>query len=95
MIGLGDQAVIVLCIDREHGRALGIQACIGGGQGSQEGNGCGRESGVMHVGLLDVDSSVELELGGAESMEESRSKPTDFTACNQVEVPLDVFRLQS
>lgn len=53
----------------------------------------------MHVGLLDVDSSAELEQGGAEGMEESRPKPTDFTVCNQFdqfEVPLDVLiRLQS
>lgn len=33
----------------------------------------------MHVELLVVDSSVELELGGAEEMEESKSKPTGFT----------------
>lgn len=33
VVGFGDQAVVVLCIDREHSRALGIEACIGSRQG--------------------------------------------------------------
>lgn len=50
VVGFSNQAVVVLCIDREYSRALRIEACICGGQGSQEGDGCGRECGVMHLG---------------------------------------------
>lgn len=49
VVGLSNQAVIVLCIDLEDGGALGIQAGTDSWQSCQESCRDGRKSGVMHV----------------------------------------------
>ena len=74
---LGDQSVVVLRIDLQHGRFLGVKTSVGPWERRQHGNCHGAKCGVMHDARLTRSSSAEMDGGWARSGQRGIHKEID------------------